>query len=113
MVWLTRRSRPAPRPRREDQFHGPEPCSLWDEEEGDWSGGHGHGAARSMARPAGGGQPPSTGAAIEGGVSERAVLVLGWPGRVRDGVGAVQPRAAAPATASYVPHDQITRREGS
>jgi hypothetical protein len=63
-----------------------------------------------MARPAGGGQPPSTGAAIEGGVSERAVL--GWPGRVRDGVGAGQPRAAAPATASYVPDDQITRREG-
>jgi hypothetical protein len=36
--------RPHP-PRREDQFHGPEPCSLWGEDEGDWSDGHGHGAA--------------------------------------------------------------------
>lgn len=89
-VWFGSRGAlaPAPRPRREDQFHGPEPCRLYlgGGEGGDWSDGHGHGAARSMARPAGGGQPPSTGAAIEGGVSERAVL--GWPGRVRDGVGA-------------------------
>jgi hypothetical protein len=101
--------RPHP-PRREDQFHGPEPCSLWGEEEGDWSGGHGHGAAEpdqwrgllvGASRPARARQSKAV-SVSEPCWAGLAVCVTAWG----------PPRAAAPATASYVPDDQITRREG-